>query len=47
MTCTRCGDTGLVRPTDTDLGFCNCPIGRATFDDALARALQSLPVGGA
>lgn len=42
--CTRCGNTGLVRPTETDLGFCGCPVGRATFDTALAIALET--VGG-
>lgn len=45
--CPRCGDTGLTKPTETDLGFCGCLIGQARFDAALAIALATLPVGGA
>lgn len=45
MTCPRCADSGLVKPTDTDLGFCDCPTGRATFDLALEIALET--IGGA
>lgn len=42
IACRRCHGSGLVRPTASSLGFCDCATGRALWDAALARALDDV-----